>query len=186
MSDISNFRYKTVEERLAQSEAQLAEQATREEQKKAYDREAQAQGRLDEYNTKREKWKAEKEMPKLQSLGEQVGGVYRDMGQIAPTNKPAASIDEFWKRYNTWLNVGREQAAKNSLSKQYINLTAPKEGMIATDMETGKRKFYPQGQKYKILASGKTPIFPGDPGSEYFTKQATIKSQLDKAGPMGL
>jgi hypothetical protein len=188
MSDIANFRYRTVEERLAESEQQLAAQAQREAEKMAYDREAVAQARMKEYDDKRAKWKSENSMPPLQSLGENVGGVYRDMGQMAPTNKPAASISEFWNRYNTWLNVGREQAAKNALDKQYITMTAPKDGVIATDANTGKRKLYQPGEKYKALASGKTPIFPGRPGSEYFTKhyrtfRSKTNSQLDEAGP---
>jgi hypothetical protein len=186
MSDVSNFKYKTVEERQAESQAQLDAQAAREKEKMAYDREAAAQGRMQEYDAKRKAWQDEKSLSRLNSLGENVGGVYRDLGQTAPTNKPATSIQEFWNRYNTWMNVGREQSAKNALNKQYISMTAPKDGMIATDMQTGKRKFYPQGEKYKVLASGKTPIFPGDPGSEYFTKQAKTKSQLNSAGPLGL
>ena len=182
MSDINTFRYKTVDERLAESQDQLNAQAKREQEKIAYNREAEAQGRMQEYDAKRAKWRAERDgetLPRLKSLGEDVGGVYRDLGQIAPTNKPAASIQEFWDRYNTWMNIGREQAAKNALNKQYISMTAPKEGVIAPDFEQGKRRFFEPGEKYKVLRSGKTPVFPGEPAWNIFSN---IKKKLNNTG----
>lgn len=169
MSDISNFRYKTIEERQAESQQQLAAQAQREADKMAYDREAVAQARMEEYDAKRAKWKAGDTLPKLKGLGQNVDlqdlprGQQEEIQQIK-TNKPAASLQEFWNRYNTWLEVGREQAAQNALNKQYVTMTAPKKGIIAPDFEQGKRRFFNPGEKYKMLASGKTPLFPGDYG----------------------
>ena len=169
MSDIANFRYKTIEERQAESEQQLAAQAQREADKMAYDREAVAQARMAEYDAKRAKWKAGDTAPKLQGLGQNVDlqGLPRGQQeeiQMIKTNRPAASLQEFWDRYNTFLKIGSEQAAKNALNKQYISMTAPKDGVIATDASTGKRKLYQPGEKYKALASGKTPLFPGNYG----------------------
>jgi hypothetical protein len=169
MSDINTFRYKTIEERQAESQAQLEAQAAREQEKMAYDREARAQARMEEYDAKRAKWKSGGALPKLQGLGQNVDlqdlprGQQEEIQQIK-TNKPAASLQEFWNRYNTWLNVGREQAAQNALNKQYITMVTPKEGVIATDASTGERKLYQPGEKYKALASGKTPLFPGNYG----------------------